>query len=304
MRGVWDVCSLIGMNIPQTGGTSMMFPGVLLHERAREYYWEGQGNVSLKSFNAGRALYTLGQGYYAVDDTCYLLVNQDQPYTIVIEAEQPVESLCVFFEPGFLEEVQRSLITPMQELLDEPMKPIERELHFFERTYARDPHIAQTLTHLRLASINRDGSAAKVSTMYNLALCLLQAHFHVYKEMETLAAARSTTREELYRRLYLAREYMRAFFDCPLEIPELARVANLSPTHFLRTFKQVFQQTPHQYLISVRLERAQHLLLHTDLPVTDICFSLGFESPGSFSWLFRQRLGCSPSAYRQAKRWF
>lgn len=303
MRSVWDVCSLIVKSIWQTGGNSMTFPGVLLHERAREYYWEGQGNVSLKSFYAGRALYTLGQGYYAVDDTCYLLVNQDQPYTIAIEAEQPVESLCVFFEPGFLEDAQRGLVTPMKTLLDEPTWPIDRKLHFFERTHTRDQQIASALARLRLASSEHEFSSIDLAmAMYDLAVSLLQVHMNVYKEMEALPAARSATREELYHRLYLAREYMHAFFDRPLEITELATVATLSPTHFLRTFKQVFQQTPHQYLIGVRLEHAQHLLLHTDRQVTDICFSLGFESLGSFSWLFRQRLGCSPSAYRQAKR--
>ncbi|MEO6887705.1 MAG: helix-turn-helix transcriptional regulator [Ktedonobacteraceae bacterium] len=57
-------------------------------------------------------------------------------------------------------------------------------------------------------------------------------------------------------------------------------------------------QSHHQYLITRRLERAQHLLLHTDRSVTEICFALGFESLGSFSWLFRQRIGCSPTTYR------
>lgn len=281
----------------------MTFPGTILHERAREYYWEGQGNVSLKSFYAGRALYTLGQGYYAVDDRCYLLVNQDQPYTIAIEAEEPVESLCVFFEPGFLEEVQRDLVSPTHILLDEPASPAACKLHFFERTYTRDQQLAYALARLRQASLRQEVAyPGFFEKLYDLAVSLLQVHFNVYKEVESLPAARAATREELYRRLYLAREYMCAFFERPLEIAELATIANLSPTHFLRTFKQVFQQTPHQYLIGIRLERAQHLLLYTDRQVTDICFSLGFESLGSFSWLFRQRLGCSPSSYRQAKR--
>jgi transcriptional regulator GlxA family with amidase domain len=68
--------------------------------------------------------------------------------------------------------------------------------------------------------------------------------------------------------------------------------------HFMRTFKQALHQTPQQYLTRIRLERAQELLAQ---PVTDICFAVGFESLGSFSWLFRQRIGLAPEAYRRAK---
>jgi AraC-like DNA-binding protein len=82
----------------------------------------------------------------------------------------------------------------------------------------------------------------------------------------------------------------------------MAAVACLSPNHFLRTFKQLFHQTPHQYLISKRLEEARRLLSLTEMPVTDVCFSVGFESLGSFSWLFRHRTGVSPEAYRRQKR--
>ncbi len=53
-----------------------------------------------------------------------------------------------------------------------------------------------------------------------------------------------------------------------------------STNHFLRTFQQAFRQTPHQFLTTRRLERAQRLLLDTDLTVTDICFAVGFESLG------------------------
>ena len=74
----------------------------------------------------------------------------------------------------------------------------------------------------------------------------------------------------------------------------------MAPHHFLRTFKQAFHQTPHQYLTQVRLERAKTLLLRTDTPVTDICMEVGFESLGSFSWLFSKRFRKSPSAFRNS----
>jgi AraC-like DNA-binding protein len=270
-----------------------------LHEKAREYYWEGAAPLSIKTFFAGRALYTLGKGFYAVDETAYLIVNHNQPYAITIETQREIESFCLFFEPGFAEEIQHSLTTPVDGLLDLPAQPATSSLHFFERTYRHDNLLSPLLFQLRTTLVHQQCSPLWLSEQFcTIIQRLLQVHFNVYKEVETLPAVRAATREELYRRLYRAREYACAFFDTPVTLTQLAEVASLSPTHLLRSFKQLFHQSPHQYLTSKRLERAQHLLLHTDLSVTDICFSVGFESFGSFSWLFRRKVGCSPSAYR------
>jgi AraC-like DNA-binding protein len=131
---------------------------------------------------------------------------------------------------------------------------------------------------------------------------LLQVHYNVYREAELLPAARAATREELYRRVHRARDFAAASFDQPITLNELANVAGLSPNHLLRTFRQAFGQTPHQYLTTLRLQRAQLLLSSSDVSVTEICFSIGFESLGSFSWLFRRRFGVSPDAFRRQNR--
>nr|HMN29725.1 helix-turn-helix transcriptional regulator [Caldilineaceae bacterium] len=93
--------------------------------------------------------------------------------------------------------------------------------------------------------------------------------------------------------------FIAAAYDEPLTLAMIASVANLSPNHLLRTFKQLFQQTPHQCLVERRLERAQQLLRQSDHSVTEICFAVGFESLGSFSWLFRRRFGRSPEQFRR-----
>ena len=64
----------------------------------------------------------------------------------------------------------------------------------------------------------------------------------------------------------------------------------------------MFHETPHQYLTRRRIERAQDLLLQSDMTVTNICLDVGFESLGSFSTLFRRHLGISPERYRTQNR--
>jgi AraC-like DNA-binding protein len=83
-------------------------------------------------------------------------------------------------------------------------------------------------------------------------------------------------------------------------VPALARAAHLSPAHFSREFRAAFGETPHQYLLTRRLERAAELLRNTDRSVADICFTVGLSSVGSFTTSFGRTFGLSPTVYRAA----
>jgi transcriptional regulator GlxA family with amidase domain len=85
----------------------------------------------------------------------------------------------------------------------------------------------------------------------------------------------------------------------PLDVAALARIAHVSAAHFARTFRATFGETPHRYLQRRRVERAMSLLRDTDRRVTDICFEVGFASPGTFSRTFRDIVGRSPREYRR-----
>ncbi len=113
---------------------------------------------------------------------------------------------------------------------------------------------------------------------------------------------RHATRQELYRRLHQARDFAAASFDQPLTLDDMAAVACLSPNHFLRSLRDLFGQTPHQYLTQQRVQRARKLLQTTDASILEICIAVGFASASSFSSLFRRHVGVSPQDYRQQTR--
>ena len=107
---------------------------------------------------------------------------------------------------------------------------------------------------------------------------------------------------ELLGRLCLARDWLRAEDEPLSPVRAIARRAGLSPFHFIRLFKAVFGATPHQYRSHARIERAKALLILSDQSVTEVCMTVGFSSLGSFSTLFAQRVGETPSAYRRRIR--
>src|SRR5213083_111314 len=102
------------------------------------------------------------------------------------------------------------------------------------------------------------------------------------------------------RHLLRAKDLADARYREPLDVPALARAAHLSVAHFSREFRRAFGETPHQYLLTRRLERAAALLRNTDWSVAEICLSVGLASVGSFTTSFRRAYGTSPTAYRAA----
>jgi AraC-like DNA-binding protein len=104
----------------------------------------------------------------------------------------------------------------------------------------------------------------------------------------------------LERHLLRARDLVDRRYDQPLDLRLLAQEAHVSPRHFSRSFKRVFGETPYQYLLSRRLERARHLLRTTEMPVAEICLEVGFTSVGSFTTTFRRHVGVSPTTFRRA----
>jgi AraC-like DNA-binding protein len=100
----------------------------------------------------------------------------------------------------------------------------------------------------------------------------------------------------LFRRLVQAKVFIDENFAEKLDLDNISDEACFSKYHFIRLFKQIYGYSPHQYLISVRIEHSKNML-KKDIPVSEVCYAVGFESLSSFSGLFKRRVGLSPSEY-------
>jgi AraC-like DNA-binding protein len=273
--------------------------GYILHEQAQSFAGAGAGLLSIKSFYNGEARYAVESRRFVVDDSSYFVLNNGQFYSIEIDADRRIESFCLFFAPGLVDDVRHRISNETDQLLIEPQSHTASPA-FFERTYAHDQSVSPALMRLRAAVAHSHLDQSWLIEQFHLIMQrLLHKQMQVYREIDSLPAIRAATREELYRRVHYAREYAAALFTTPITLDDMARVAGMSPNHLLRTFKQIFDQTPYQYVIAKRIAYAQQLLGSTDQSVTDICFAVGFTSLGAFSWWFRQRVGVSPTTYRR-----
>lgn len=97
-------------------------------------------------------------------------------------------------------------------------------------------------------------------------------------------------------------DYIEAGFARDLTLAELAAVAGMTQYHFARRFKESAGVAPHQYVVRRRIEEAKRLLEHSDVPVSEVGFTVGYESQGYFTTLFGRTVGTTPAAYRRARR--
>jgi AraC-like DNA-binding protein len=258
--------------------------------------------LSVKSVTRGCALYRTRQGRFRVEADTFLILNEGQEYSLEIEAGSDTETVCPFFQPGFLGHVARSLDGEPARQLDD-LEAAGQDPGFFERLYPK----AGCRATARLAELGAGlGSFAASGPwledqLYSLAGALLVLRADLRREVESFPGSRPSTREEMYRRLHRARDYIDSCFADKLSVESVARIACLSPYHFHRTFRLAFGHTPMRHLQERRLGAACRLLATTDRPVTEIVLEVGFDSLGTFSWLFRRRFGVSPRQFRSLR---
>lgn len=83
-----------------------------------------------------------------------------------------------------------------------------------------------------------------------------------------------------------------------LKLDQLAKLCNLSLSSFKREFKKEFDDSPNNYMVGKKLEKAQKLLTLTDLSIAEIAYEIGFQDPLYFARVFKKKLNISPSNYR------
>lgn len=263
----------------------------------REYYVQDfPGPLSIKAVLRGSAEWRAGKSRFEVDASCFVLLNDRQSYSMTIEPGPPVETFCVFFERGFVEDAWRSCVSPDATLLDNPERAAV--LGFEERLRPKNGRIDRALRRMRE---NAAAGGDADCDFYDLALGLIELRTEHALEIARVPSARASTRQELHSRVQKGRQAMDEMLTENLPLKNIARLAQLSPFHFHRAFRAIFGETPHAYRTRRRLERAARLLAETDCPVIDVCLDTGFESAGSFSTLFRRRYGASPTEFRRRK---
>jgi len=268
------------------------------------YNWKSSpevtGNFTMRFVFGGSEVCTLGRRQLSIQNDSFIVLNKGTQFTATSETDTFVNVFSIEFDEDFLNEFKRFWASRDNVFGNKNGNEGLFQYELIETIYLLKPEMKQAVVMFKEYLDNGcDDEDLLNECLYR---CLLN-YYRIYKE-EILNKAKKlnflhySTRIEILRRLNLAREYLHANYFRNVNLELLADHSCLSVNHLLRTFKLAYNQSPHQFLIQLRLQRAQLLLTKTEYPIYEIVNMVGFKCTSSFIRLFRTRYNTTPLKYR------
>jgi AraC family transcriptional regulator len=259
------------------------------------------GCLSIKTILRGEEWYGIDGRQVAVRPGQYLVLNDDQQYSCRIQQKEKVKCLSVFFRKDFAAAVFQDLHNKTEQLLDEPFLSHGVIPEFYQTLNPVSPELQSQLWALVAAlENNRNDESVADERLLFLLEHLLIAHRTDLKREAGIEAIKASTRQELYKRVCIARDLLHSSFNEQLDLHTIGASSCLSVPQLVRQFRSAFRCTPHQYLIRIRLHHAAALLSNTSQPVQEISMNTGFDTTSAFCRAFKSAYQLQPLQYRMA----
>ncbi|MBL7472931.1 helix-turn-helix domain-containing protein [Robertkochia sediminum] len=235
---------------------------------------------SVKIVRSGTERYKVNGHHYDVEGDRFLIVDKHCDLGLTIDDHNGVHGVCIFPSAELINDVARTRLLHEEALLDNLM--VKDQVRLTEQFCHY--HQNQTGVFLNdnvntvINAVHQGGEETfdMDGFFVGLAECLVNDQLKLEGKMKNLDSARRVTREELYRRVSLARDFIVANYTEKINLDDLVANACLSKYHFLRSFKSIYNKTPYKYLLDIRLEKARELL-QKDFSMAEVNHMVGFS---------------------------
>jgi AraC family transcriptional regulator len=260
-------------------------------------YTETTGNFSIRFIFSGNETCSIGRRQLSVHSDSFIILNKGTRFTSNSDPRFPVNVFSIEFDNDFLNGFNSNFLKGNKAIL---FDPDNSAYQLRETIYPFKGDIKLNICGLKNLLDNEQVDDRLVNEYLHRCLfnCYKVYNEEIFQKAKKLNFLHFSTRIEILRRLNLAKEYLYANYNTNVNLESLANYACLSVNHLLRTFKLAYNQSPHQFLIQLRLQRAQLLLTKTEYPVYEIVNMVGFKCTSSFIRLFRTRYKTTPLKYR------
>nr|WP_310226790.1 AraC family transcriptional regulator [Paenibacillus qinlingensis] len=288
--------------------TARLFPALLtdfpcLPQVLAYYFKQWQGfHMSFHRHDATEIMYTI-HGFCDVEIQLsaartdrvrlkkgeFILLDANVAHRLIVEDEEPCRMLNVEFRF-----TRHQGVTPSLQQLAAEEKQLSSLLEV-QTAYLvlRDPdevyHVMKSLV------LELDKPAGKSETMIQLLIAQLLIRI---ARLSRATVSSSLVQSEWYVKQSM--DYMHQNYDREIQVKDIAGAVNLHPGYLQRIFKAVTDQTLMTYLTEIRMEKAQMLLLETDIPIADISDYIGVGSRQYFHLLFKAHTKMTPTEYRRS----
>ena len=280
------------------------WPTVLLHVKQPPTRRENiKGTLSLFLTEQGQSQLTHDGRTLHIGPPAYALTNEGSTYDLATPRHRDGHLTTVFnchFGTAFLKQAVPYCLAPrLQTLLDDPFHDQSTPMPSFSfHSMARTPAFDQAVQQVQHTQIHTASTEAQEMALLQLLEQICLDHFQLQSSSQRLSARRKATKEELFRRVRLAADYLHAHCFDALELEAVAQFCCLSKFHLSRAFKAVYGCAPYQYLQRLRLRAILERLPQNNASLQVIAESVGLDNASSLSRLVHRATGQYPSAYR------
>lgn len=274
---------------------------IVVESTCEASYQQENAACTLKFVFKGSEECEVGKRKLSIYPDTFAIFNEGSNYSSRIDSITPVNTFSVSFGHHFINDFHQSYCNNNEQQLADKM-PSSSPL-FLESLYPFVGDMRFNVLHLKNQIDNNKGDEMLINEYMHH--CLLN-YYRVYnkeytEKLDRLSFTKAKTREEILKRLTLAKEFMSSNFNRKLTLEDIAEQACLSVNHLLRTFKEAYNQSPYQFLMQVRLNRAKYFLQTTNYPLNEIVNLIGFECTSSFIRLFKSTYKVTPLKFKKSR---
>ncbi|MEQ9424958.1 MAG: AraC family transcriptional regulator [Cyclobacteriaceae bacterium] len=257
-----------------------------------------KGPFSLFLNTAGNSIVKSEGRHFNVTPDSFCTINNGQYYDLIIPERQTTTTFNIHFGHSLLAETLQAF-NATEALLEGDYNQLRNNLQIKPHTIFLDKHIRSLTCKLQLLyKTSPEAKEVEELLLHEILTYIIRFELDL-KQCETkIKSLKKSTQSELLSRLLVAQDYIHSNYSSEISTETLSKVSSLSKFHFIRTFKEAFGSTPHQYISKVRLNKAKDLLLTTKLPVKEISMLVGFKEPNSFLRFFKMTQGEAPAKFR------
>lgn len=271
------------------------------HSKVKEYdeHTRSSSACGVKFVLSGTETYIINNKKHMVGANQFLLINRGQEYSCTVRDKEYVEGICLYLDNGLLQKTYRHMQESAESLLDNPCSNKGGQLEFYETIHYASDNFHRFLSNevVKIKS-EKDKALYDIDNFYfEAAYNLLLSQYTTGKEIQKIKALKNSTRKEIYKRVNMARAIIDSDVSRQPDIASLSRECGLSEFHFLRSFKEAFGITPHQYLLSKRMQQSRKLLEEGNHSITNIAYMVGFSDVFAFSKCFKKYFNSSPAHF-------
>ena len=171
---------------------------------------------------------------------------------------------------------------------------IQAIVHSFGNTFKLENDCEPLQKWQQIYSLTRDDHVRDFFCSSSLAFnFILSLHQHL-RVRQAAASSHTAIRDCM--------EFISQSLDKPVSLTDIANAGNISPFYLNKKFKQIYGETPINYLVKQRIRKSIHLLWETQDTISSISKQCGFSDANYFSKTFRKYTGISPTEYRASER--